>query len=141
MIQNVFLDTNIVLDFLDNQREEHEKVQQLIQYLILNNYKITLSEDILSTIFYIIKDKKATLQFFKTIIKKWNIVPYGLELIEEAIDIALKKDLDLEDLLQCLCAKENQCSVLITKDKAFFDCGISVMSTDGFLRNRDGEKR
>ncbi|CAA6825141.1 MAG: Unknown protein, partial [uncultured Sulfurovum sp.] len=29
MIQNVFLDTNIVLDFLDNQREEHEKAQQL----------------------------------------------------------------------------------------------------------------
>jgi len=133
MIQNVFLDTNIVLDFLDNQREEHEKAQELIQYLILNNYKITLSEDMLSTIFYIIKDKKATLQFFKTIIKKWNIVSYGLELIEKAVDIALEKDLDLEDLLQCLCAKKYDATILITHDKGFYNCGLTLYTTNDFL--------
>jgi len=133
MIQNVFLDTNIILDFLDNQREEHEKAQQLIQYLILNNYKIMLSEDMLSTIFYIIKDKKATLKFFKTIIKKWNIVPYGLELIEEAVDIALEQDLDLEDLLQCLCAKKYDATILITQDKGFYNCGLTLYTTNDFL--------
>ncbi len=136
MIQNIFLDTNIILDFLDDKREDHKKVQQLIQYLILNNYKITLSEDMLSTIFYIIKDKKATLQFFKTIIRKWNIVPYGLELIEEAIDIALEKDLDLEDLLQCLCAKKYDSRILITKDKGFYNCGLTLYTTNDFLASR-----
>jgi len=139
MTKHVFLDTNIVLDFLDNKREDHKKVQQLIQYLILNNYKITISEDMLSTIFYIIKDKKATLQFFKTIVKKWNIVPYGLELIEEAVDTALEKDLDLEDLLQCLCAKKYDVNILITKDKGFYNCGLTLYTTDDFLEGqKDG---
>ncbi len=136
MIKRVFLDTNIIIDFLDDKREEHKKVQELIKYLILNNYSIVISEDMLSTIFYIIKDKKATLEFFRTIIKKWNVVPYGLELIEEAINIALEKDLDLEDLLQCLSAKDNGCSVLITKDKKFFNCGIAISTTDGFLQGK-----
>jgi len=137
MKKNIFLDTNIILDFLDDKREDHKRVQELIQYLVLNNYKITLSEDMLSTIFYIIKDKKATLRFFKTIIKKWNIVPYGLELIEEAIDIALEKSLDLEDLLQCLSAKKSGATILITKDKGFFDCGLTIYTTDKFLISRE----
>jgi len=137
MQKSIFLDTNIILDFLDDKREDHKIVQELIQYLVFNNYKITLSEDMLSTIFYIIKDKKATLRFFKTIIKKWNIVPYGLELIEEAIDIALEKNLDLEDLLQCLSAKKSGATILITKDKGFFDCGLTIYTTDKFLISRE----
>ncbi|CAA6811125.1 MAG: Unknown protein, partial [uncultured Sulfurovum sp.] len=76
-------------------------------------------------------------QFFKVIIKKWNIVPYGLELIEEAVDIALEKDLDLEDLLQCLCSKKYDATVLITHDKGFYNCGLTVYTTDNFLLSRE----
>lgn len=44
-----------------------------------------------------------------------------------------EKNLDLEDLLQCLCAKENGCGYLITNDKKFCDCGVKVMSSVEFL--------
>jgi len=47
--------------------------------------------------------------------------------------MSLEKDLDLEDVLQCLCAKENGCDVFITNDRKFYDCGINIMTTEAFL--------
>jgi predicted nucleic acid-binding protein len=55
--------------------------------------------------------------------------------IKNAITLSLEKDLDLEDVLQCLCAKENGCEVLITHDKKFYDCGIEIMNCEYFLKN------
>lgn len=136
MIKKVFLDTNIVLDFLDKKRLNHKRVQDLIKYLMLNGYSIVISEDMLSTIFYIDRDNKKVLNFFKSIVSRWEIASYGVLLIENAVDIALKNGLDLEDLMQCLCAKDNGCEVLITEDKGFFDCGVSISTTDSFLENR-----
>jgi predicted nucleic acid-binding protein len=45
----------------------------------------------------------------------------------------LGNSLDLEDILQCLCAKENGCDVLITNDKKFYDCDIKIMTIKEFL--------
>ncbi|MEA2046967.1 MAG: type II toxin-antitoxin system VapC family toxin [Campylobacterota bacterium] len=136
MSKKIFLDTNIIIDFLDEKRDNHKKVEGLIAYLTLNAYTIIISEDMMSTIFYIIKNKRTTLLFFQKILQKWEVVPYGKVLIEKAIALALEKELDLEDVLQCLCAKENQCSVLITEDRRFLECGISVMGTDDFLKEK-----
>jgi predicted nucleic acid-binding protein len=87
----------------------------------------------LSTIFYINKNNKYTLEFFNLISNRWNIVPFGTKVIKNAIDLSLKKNLDLEDVLQCLCAKENNCDTFITNDKRFCDCGVHIMSCDEFL--------
>lgn len=134
MIKKVFLDTNIILDFLDKKRPNHKKVQDLIKHLMLNGYSIVISEDMLSTIFYIDRDNIKVLNFFKNIVTKWEIVSYGVTLIENAVDIALENSLDLEDLMQCLCAKDNSCEVLITEDKGFWDCGVSIYTADDFLK-------
>ena len=95
-----------------------------------------VSEDMLSTIFYISKNKKKTLEFLKLIQKRWEIVPFGREVVRRAVDLSLEKDLDLEDALQCLCAKENGCEVLITNDKKFYDCGMQIMHSAEFLENK-----
>ncbi len=133
MAKKVFLDTNIVLDLLDKKRENHKITQELIRFLILNGYSIVISEDMLSTIFYIGKNNQDTLKFFQQIILKWEVVPYGVLLIKNAIDLSLEKNLDLEDLLQCLCAKKKGCEVLITEDNGFFDCGIKILTVNEFL--------
>ncbi len=139
MIKRVFLDTNIILDFLDQKRANHKKAKDLLKYLILNRYNIIISEDMLSTIFYIDKDSKKVLKFFKTILKKWEVHSYGNSLIQKAVDIAMEKDLDLEDLLQCFCAKESGCEIFITEDKKFYDCGLVVVGVDAFLREFSSE--
>ncbi len=53
----IFLDINIVLDMLNPQRVNNKQAIKLWNMLIVNKYTIMISEDMLSTIFYINKDK------------------------------------------------------------------------------------
>ena len=126
-MKNIFLDTNIILDFLDKKRPLHTKAEVLIKKLIIKDYKIYISEDMLSTIFYIGKDKEKILNFFKTIINRWSVVPYGSTLILEAINFCEKNKQDLEDAMQCLCAKKYKCTHIVTEDKNFVNCGIKIV--------------
>ena len=129
----IYLDTNIVLDIVNNTRINNLQAIELWNKLIIEKWKIVISEDMLTTIFYINKDKKQTLEFFKTIQKRWLIVPFGKDVITNAIELSLKNNLDLEDVLQCLCAKKNECSILISNDNNFYNCGESIYSTKDFL--------
>lgn len=135
--KKIFLDVNVILDFIDDKRLGHHSAKKLIEMLVLNAYKIFMSEDMLSTIFYIYKEKRKTLEFFKVIQDKWVISPFGKDIVQDAIELSLKHNLDLEDVLQCLCAKENGCDVLITNDKKFYDCGIEICAVDDFLKKME----
>ncbi len=131
--KKIFFDTNIVLDILNVSRLDSDNAKLLWKKLILNDCQIVISEDMLSTIFYINKNNEKTLEFFKIIQNRWLIVPFGKEVIDNAIDLSLEKGLDLEDVLQCLCAKENGCEILITNDNKFYDCGVSIYTANEFL--------
>jgi len=130
----IYLDTNVILDFIDINRAGNLLAKKLFDYLYSNDFEIFMSEDMVSTIYYISKDKKVVLDFFKLIIHEWHIVPFGKEVIEVALDIALHNACDLEDIMQCLCAKENGCDALITNDKDFYSCGIACLSADEFMQ-------
>ena len=132
---NIFLDINVVVDFIESSRGRHQKAVELIQYLTINDYAIHISEDMLTTIYYISKNKKAVLSFLRSVVDDWLVLSFGQPLIKEGIDLSLKYELDLEDVLQCLCARENNCSVLITNDNKFYDCGLSIQKVDGFLQS------
>jgi len=54
------LDTNIVLDLLDNGRKNHLYAVEILDYTISNCLEILISEDMLTTIYYINKDKQTT---------------------------------------------------------------------------------
>ncbi len=124
--KNIFLDTNIVIDFLDSTRENHNLSVKLMEELISEDYKIFISEDMLSTIYYLIKDKQKVLMFLKDILAEWNIVSFDKDVISQAIEISLEKKTDFEDMLQCLTAKKYNC-ILITNDRKFINCGIEIM--------------
>lgn len=133
MLTKVFLDTNIVLDMMDKNRANHQKSLKILEVSIINNIKIFISEDMLSTIYYINSDKEYTLMFFEKIMQKWSVVPFGEQVIKDAIELAQKNSSDLEDVLQCICAKANGCQVLITTDKRFIDCGLKVLDYEQFF--------
>jgi predicted nucleic acid-binding protein len=135
--KKIFLDINIVIDGIDKDRPNNTIASKLIYELIVNGYEIVISEDMLSTIYYIQKNKKRTLDFFKAIQYSWKISSFGKEVIRKAITLSLEKNLDLEDVLQCLCAKENDCQILITNDKKFYDCGLEILSAEAFLEKYD----
>jgi len=132
-LKKIFLDTNVILDLLDSDRIHHLATLKVIEKAILDNYQIVISEDMLTTIFYIVKNKVATLDFFGAIINEWEIASFGKKIIQEAITICKENSgVDFEDLLQCLCAKEHKCECLITNDKKFYNCGIQVVASIDF---------
>lgn len=122
-----------MLDIIDESRINHSETSMVLKYCVFNNYTIVISEDILSTIFYIYKDKQKVLDFFNIIKDDWVISPFGKEVINSAIGLSIQKKLDLEDLLQCLCAKINDCDILITNDKKFYDCDMNIATSREFL--------
>ena len=116
-------------------RDNHELSLELLKKLMLEEYDIFISEDMLSTLYYISNDKRATLEFFENIVYvDWNVVLFGMDVIKEATHLSLTKGLDLEDTLQCLCAKNNACHTLVTNDKKFVDCGIKIVNYERFLK-------
>jgi predicted nucleic acid-binding protein len=134
IVNKIFLDTNIVADIIDKSRPNHNQSLELLKQLIFSDYEICISEDIITTLYYILKDKKSTLNFLKNVILiDWTILIFGKSVLNEAIELSLEKNVDLEDTLQCLCAKENGCKILITNDKKFYDCGISICTIEDFL--------
>lgn len=137
--KSIFLDTNIVLDVMESTRKNHVQALELGSYLLSNDYEIFISEDMLTTLFYVSVDKQKTLLFIKEVILvDWKIIQFGTDVIKNGLDLSLEGNLDIEDVLQCLCAKENGCEILITNDKKFYDCGISICTTDKFLKEKQG---
>ncbi len=133
--KKVYLDTNIVADILDATRKGHSLSIKLLEYFALEDYEIFIREDMITTLYYISKNKNETLEFFKNLVLlDWNISSFGKNVLKNAIDLSLEKSIDLEDTLQCLCAKENGCKVLITHDKIFYDCGLSIYTIEEFLK-------
>ncbi len=133
--KKIYLDINIVLDLLNQQRDNHLYANKLVKYCILNNIDIVISEDMLSTIFYINKNKKQTLNLFNVILEDWIVVAFGNKVIKDSIALSLQNNLDFEDVLQCICAKENGCDIFITNDKKFYNCSISIMATEEFVKS------
>lgn len=132
--KKIFLDANIILDFLDKSRANHKKAQELIYHLEIDDYGIVISEDMITNIYYIHKNKKQVLSFIKEVVlDSWEIIGFGLETIKKATNYCIKHNSDLEDTLQCFCAKNSGCDIFLTRDKKFVDCGIQILSYDEFL--------
>ncbi|MCF6173665.1 MAG: type II toxin-antitoxin system VapC family toxin [Campylobacteraceae bacterium] len=136
----IFLDANIIADTIDVSRSNHNQALELLKYLVVNNYEICISENMINTLYYISKDKETTLGFLENVVfVDWTVLAFGKSVLQEAIEVALAKKLDLEDMLQCLCAKENECKILITNDKNFYDCGVSTCKLEEFMKaSKDG---
>lgn len=136
-MERVFLDANVILDFLDDNRALHEQTKSLFRALIDQNYLILISEDILTTLYYVVKDKPAVLNWFEYILDQWEIVSFGKHLISGAVEICKSHPaLDFEDVLQSLSARQNGCSLIITNDKNFYNCGVSCLTTPDFLQKK-----
>jgi predicted nucleic acid-binding protein len=129
----LFLDSNIVIDMIDESRRLHSEAKKVLVKIVEEEYQVYVSEDMLTTIYYILKGNEKVLHFFKHILKKWHVVHFGAEVLNESIDFSMMHGSDLEDTLQCMCAKRNGCELFLTNDKMFVNCGIDIVTYKAFL--------
>ncbi len=140
----IFLDTNILLDFLDDKRPRHNFADIFFDKVIFQEEELIISEDILTTVYYVAKkniSRKKLLIFLEMILDKIIIVSFRKDIIKKSIKFCQKNSrLDLEDTLQAVCAQEHDCDMIITNDKKFPKLKIPVKTTKDFLSEYDEEE-
>lgn len=145
-MKKIFLDDNIILDYLINTRGQHKEAVDIISN-VKENEVFCYSFGSISDIAYIYEntyklDKKEVIGFYEDLSKssKFESLSLSDKYLEKSCEYALKqitdnKKLDFEDVLQYFCALENSCSVIITNDKNFPQLDISLIRTNPKLEN------
>lgn len=131
---NVFLDTNILIDVIEN-REGTVFAKQLLQ--LGKDKKINLFASFLSfaNINYIKRDVERTLRYNMIRRLRYYVVVLNCEAAQ--LDTALAHDdvRDFEDLLQYQCAVAGCCDMVVTNNKKDYleFCELPLMSSRDFL--------
>jgi len=139
----LFLDTNIIVDLLDIRRSNSAFSLKVLEVAVFNNFEIAISEDILTTVYYVTKKeiaRKKLLSFFEMIDDEFNVLNFKKGVVKKAIKLCQKNGkLDFKDVLQAVCAEKNNCDMIITNDKKFPQLKIPVMTIKDFLKEYNRE--
>jgi|BioPla2DNA2_1021312.scaffolds.fasta_scaffold04796_6 predicted nucleic acid-binding protein len=116
----VFLDTNVVLDILDDTRPFAKEGLLIFQAAEERQFRIVLTSQSVVDSAYIMRGHP--LEQFKKSLKKIVEVGVILPITDMEILRALKSDCpDFEDALQIACAESNTVNILVTNNKKDFE--------------------
>ena len=137
-IEKVYLDANILLDYLVGSRFKHEESDRVIEYCFARHFEIMTSCDIVTTIYYI--DAKLGKQRALENIIKMNmfvkIINFSNKEVAQTCQL-MKEDedyVDLEDTLQYILAQKEKCDVIVSNDKGFVSKKIELLSSEAFIK-------
>ena len=131
----VMIDTNIILDVLLDREpfaENSSKILTLCEKNILNGI---ISASSITDIFYIVR------KYLHSTEETYNVIDQILKIVNicDVTELNVKKAFsehskDFEDCLLAVCAKSNQCSCIITRNKKdYLDFDILTYTPDEYL--------
>lgn len=134
-MKKVLIDTNIILDLLDERMPFFENAWKLFSLAETRELVLGISSlSLANTNYYLIKKMPSSLA--KTTIRRFKLLVNVLPLNDRIIDLALndEKIIDFEDGLQYYSAIEFGYEIIITRNqKDFKNSNIPVMSPFEFL--------
>ena len=132
----VFLDTNIILDYLGERTSDIPVLEMLVEASLDNKITLVTAAHSLTNIFYIVRkifSDEERILIIKSICGICKVHPVSGETIEKAIDSGYTSD--LEDALQIQCALESDCSFFITRDRDLFrNCPVRTLLPQELIR-------
>ena len=131
-MKNIFLDTNILVDYALG-RELVEDAEQLLQQGRNGKVRLQASYLTFANLAYILKTKVDVYALFGDLCRYINVLPTDNDQLQAAMR---QKVRDFEDMLQYQCAKANGCDIIITnngKDYTGF-CDLPFMTAAEFLK-------
>jgi predicted nucleic acid-binding protein len=137
MYKRIFLDANILLDLFSSVRPSHVYSLQSYRY-ILNQGDIQLftSCDIITTLYYVGAklDKHLILDRIEGINKILKVIEFSNKEVSQTCSLMKenKKYKDLEDTMQYILAKKENCDLIISNDENFYAKDIEIMSSEEF---------
>ena len=138
MHNNIYVDTNIVIDMCDNTRDMHENsFAHITKYMEQEACELFINSDTLANVFYILSNR-STLNTSEVLDKMYfvsdifTLIPIESEDVLKALDLcsdSTKSYKDYEDAVQYVCAKKIDADLIVTNDKKFVSLNIEICST------------
>lgn len=134
MKAKVFIDTNIMLDFLGERQPFYVPIAKLATLADKGKLKMIVSPLSFATVNYFLA-KNETPEIAKEKLRKFKIISEICKLDEHTIEKGLNSSFkDFEDSLQYISAVDSNCDVIITRNgKDFKKSLIPVMTADEYL--------
>ena len=131
----LFLDTNILVDLLDNTREHFQSAALVFEGAKEGLLDVCISSQSITDCAYI--SRKKPYRVFRSAIKQ--IIPFVdiLPISKDHLTKAISSDCpDLEDAALIACAEANLCDVILTSNKSHFKpyTKLIVNSPEEFVR-------
>ncbi len=138
MAKKVFLDTNIIIDFLDHRRSNYGVSRKIVEECMFGNIAGCISETVITNTNYILRKAFTPLQLNEFILGFANfliVLPFTNQAL---VDACNSKNKDLEDAILYQIALENDCSYFITTNLSDFvsitQPKLEVIRPDDFLK-------
>ncbi|MDO5617072.1 MAG: PIN domain-containing protein [Cruoricaptor ignavus] len=136
MMQKVFLDTNIILDFLGEREGFYKTSAKVMTLADLNKIELYTTSNTISTVYYLLskfENPKTALEKIRKFKVLCNISVTDNEVIEKALISNFK---DFEDAIQYFSAIATGCDIIITRnEKDFKSALIPIMNADSYLQS------
>ncbi len=130
----ILFDTNIVLDIALERREFYENAKELVKVSYLNSIPAFVTASSVTDIYYLLKKKKGhlnTIDFLKSFFMITDIAGVDKEIIIEALNSGMK---DFEDAIQIETAKQNDISIVITRNKKDYEnSGLEIYTPEEYI--------
>jgi len=133
-MENIFLDTNIVIDLLAKREPFYKEAQDLFTLGDKNEVNLFISSLTFANAYYsIVRHHKEV--DAKKYLSKFKVLVTILSLEDKVIELALASDFKaFEDGLQYFIAMDNEADVIITRNKKDFgNAKIPVMTAGEYL--------
>lgn len=130
-MKKVFLDTNILIDYVLN-RQGGSDAKQLLTRARAGEVNLSASLLTFANMAYILKGKADVYGLFALLTQFVNVLPMDGNQLQAALG---RKVRDFEDMLQYQCAKAAGCEVIITNNKRDFEefSDLPVMTAEEYL--------
>ena len=133
-MQKLFIDTNVMIDFLDNRSPFFKDIAKISSLAEDNQFQLVASSLSFVNAFYILR-KKHNNDLVRESLKKYRILCQVTVIDELVIDKSLFSEFsDFEDAVQYYSAMDSKSDIIITRnEKDFKNSEIPVMSPRDFL--------
>lgn len=136
MSKRIFVDTNIMLDFLGERSPFYEPIAKIATLAEIGKLTMVVSPISFATVNYFLA-KFESQDIAKEKLRKFKIICEICSLDEQTIEKGLTSSIrDFEDALQYFSATESDCEIIITRNgKDFKKSLLPVMTADEFLKS------
>ncbi|WP_375578485.1 PIN domain-containing protein [Marivirga tractuosa] len=136
MKDKLFIDTNVMLDFLGERYPFYDSVARLATLADIGQLTMVVSPTSFATVNYLIS-KYESPQVAKEKLRKFKILSEVCILDEHTIEKGLNSSFkDFENSLQYFGAIDSECNIIITRNgKDFKESLIPVMTADEYLNS------